>query len=161
MGLRLKNKAVLIGVMAVVILVLAVFLVPTIAAQIVITDVGNVDNIETGNLETCWMIDPTFEGSTDTIEMLEASSVHIVDSNNADYPNANALMRCETQINGYDGPAHQILGKDWPQKCVIQMPVDPDVDNTNTSYFARITGGNWNQTVSASGNVVLSCHFKK
>jgi len=164
MGLRVNRRALLVGVIAVLVSVLAFLLVPTITADLpAISTLGNVDE---SDLHKCLMYDPTYEPDPDDPNdhgvVLVATDVHIADSmfeQHPDwYPNVNALMKCESQIANYTGPAFQISGNDYPSTVNCVVALDPD--NASSNYHPHYTT-NWNQTISASGNVVLVCRFKK
>ena len=143
MGLPMKRAVILVGIVAIVVLVMALFLVPAIAA------VDQVGNTVFGQPQICEMTDPR---TGPPYGKLVATSVYTVESNSQEYPKMNVVMKCEAQIDDYDGPAFAESGSTTINKnCAIDFP---DVSK------ARFTE-KWHQTVSSSGYAVLSCHFNK
>jgi hypothetical protein len=166
MGLRVIRGAFLVGVLAIVVLVLAFFLVPAIMADLpLISQLGNVDEAKPPDLHKCFLYDPTADVEPpDTGVTLETTDVHIVDSMFEEhpdwFPHVNALMRCEAQIDNWVGPAFQISGNDFDSTINCVVALEPDnADDPPNPHFKFTT--NWNQTISSSGNAVLSCRFKK
>ena len=156
MGLRVNHGTLLVGILAIVVLVLVFLVVPAITAQTVINNVGNIDP---GNSQRCLMFNPNETNPVHplySVTLDATSDPFVVSSSDNLYPDMNYLMRCESQIMYYDGPTIQISGFDFVDEDNSMPPCVIVLGETS----ARFTD-NWHQTISSSGNVVLSCRFKK
>jgi hypothetical protein len=148
-----SRKLTLVTVFALVVLALLLLLVPGIANGTELSYVGIVPDIVGDEIPPglCWMIDPGDSTSKPvfgevTIQLAPPGSSLPSDAP----PDVVALLRCKTTFSSYTGPAVTYGGLDT-YGCWAFFEDSPE-DSAFSSF--------WTQTVSASGNAVLTCPFK-
>ena len=152
------SKLTIVGVFALLLFALVLFLLPgTVAGDDhtptpTPTPYPSVVGIrEFGSPDICWMIDPA-DGSNTPIPAGAQTEVKLIAPPGADLPvdtppDIIAVLRCQTTFPNYMGPAVKYPGSNtFP--CL--------------AYYDGVPAStkDWTQTVKAGGDATLTCHFR-
>jgi len=142
------QKGSIVGVFLLVFLALVLLLVPAgIAADDPQLPLDQVGIFYFASTDTCYMVDQI----GDIVPQL-AEDIFINDNQSGDYPlDIAGILRCQTTIANDTGRAINYYGAG--SACRVYF----DPDEIGTSNFTT----SWSQTISASGNAILTCQFKK
>jgi len=140
------QKGSIVCVFLLIFLAFALLLVPTITADPIMTQMGFTDFESPG---ICNMKTPP----KGIIVSYVAEEIFINTNESGQYPQDIAgILRCQTTISNNTGSAINYSGN---STIGCRSYFNPD-DLTATELTEY-----WSQTISASGNATLTCHFKK
>jgi hypothetical protein len=146
MAKRTVHRGAVVGVFMLAVLVLVLTLIPGTSAEEVVSP-GRVGVYDYPDLSPCWMYDQDEQVTKWTEDIF----INLTPGSNFP-PDVVAVLKCQTTMDNDSGSAITFSGNTFLPCHSFFDAKDPTLSATTTS---------WTQTISASGNASLSCHFKR